>query len=30
MEESKFPSITGMPGAGKTHVVRTLEDMNFF
>lgn len=30
MEESKFLIITGMSGAGKTQVVRTLEDMNFF
>lgn len=29
MEESKFLIITGMSGAGKTQVVRTLEDMNF-
>lgn len=30
MEESRFLIITGMSGAGKTQVVRTLEDMNFF
>lgn len=30
MEESKFLIITGMSGAGRTQVVRTLEDMNYF
>lgn len=28
--QSKFLIITGMSGAGKTQVVRTLEDLNFF
>ena len=30
MEESKFLIITGMSGAGKTQVVRTLEDIAFY
>ena len=30
MEEPKFLIITGMSGAGKTQVVRTLEDMEPF
>ena len=28
--QSHFLIITGMSGAGKTQVVRTLEDLNFF
>ncbi len=30
MEKSKFLIITGMSGAGKTQVLRTLEDLNYF
>ena len=30
MEHSRFVIITGMSGAGKTQVLRTLEDLNYF
>ena len=30
MEQNRFVIITGMSGAGKTHVLRTLEDLNYF
>ena len=30
MEQSRFVIITGMSGAGKTQVLRTLEDLNYF
>ncbi|MEG0832229.1 MAG: RNase adapter RapZ, partial [Acidaminococcaceae bacterium] len=30
MGEPRILIITGMSGAGKTQVVRTLEDLNFF
>lgn len=30
MEQSRFLIITGMSGAGKTQVLRTLEDLNYF
>lgn len=30
MSEARFLIITGMSGAGKTQVVRTLEDLNYF
>ena len=30
MEQNRFVIITGMSGAGKTQVLRTLEDMNYF
>ena len=30
MEQNRFVIITGMSGAGKTQVLRTLEDLNYF
>ena len=30
MEQTRFVIITGMSGAGKTQVLRTLEDLNYF
>lgn len=30
MEQGRFVIITGMSGAGKTQVLRTLEDLNYF
>jgi UPF0042 nucleotide-binding protein len=30
MESNRFLIITGMSGAGKTNVIRTLEDLNYF
>ena len=30
MEQGRFLIVTGMSGAGKTQVLRTLEDLNYF